>query len=119
MHIYFDESGDFAFPSDRFDAYVQAALICPTSLIDKIEHYVENAKSRLGVDELHATTLPDEELIEICRFIVGGTIALIAQVTDTDVMTQQQLPRIVLNRRPSLSRTFPTISRQTERGRGP
>jgi hypothetical protein len=29
MHVYFDESGDFAFASDRFDAYVQAALICP------------------------------------------------------------------------------------------
>src|SRR4051812_8974998 len=91
MHIYFDESGDFAFPSDRFDAYVQAALICPTSFVDKIKHYVENAKLRLGVEELHATALPDEELVEICRFIVDGPIALVAQVTDTDVMTQEAI----------------------------
>ena len=91
MHIYFDESGDFAFPNDRFDAYVQAALICPTSFVDKIEHYVEDAKRGLGVEELHATALPDEELVEICRFIVGGPLALVAQVTDTEVMTLEAI----------------------------
>src|SRR4051794_29196426 len=91
MHIYFDESGDFAFPSDRFDAYVQAALICPTSFVDKIEHYGDKAKARLGVDELHATELPDEELVEICRFITAGPISLVAQVTDTEVMNQEAI----------------------------
>jgi hypothetical protein len=60
VHIYCDESGDFAFPDDRYDAYVQAALICPTSFVDKLEHYVGNAKKRLGVGELHATALSEE-----------------------------------------------------------
>jgi len=91
VHLYFDESGDFAFPADGFDAYVQAGLICPTSFVGKIEHYVENTKKRLGVDELHATELPDEELAELCRFIVGGPLSLIAQVTDTEVMSDEQI----------------------------
>jgi hypothetical protein len=91
MHLYFDESGDFAFADQRFDAYVQAALICPDSFVDKIEHYVHNAKRELGVDELHAAELPDEQLIEICRFLDGGPLSLVAQVTDTRVMTDAQI----------------------------
>jgi hypothetical protein len=91
MHLYFDESGDFAFPADRYDAYVQAALICPTSFVGKIEHYVENAKKRLGVDELHATALDDAELVEICRFLDGGPLSVLAQVTDTEAMSDAQI----------------------------
>jgi len=91
MHLYFDESGDFAFPEDCYDAYVQAALICPTSFVGKIEHYVDNVKRRLDVDELHATKLPDGELIEICRFLDGGPLSLIAQVTDIQAMTDAQI----------------------------
>jgi hypothetical protein len=91
VHLYFDESGDFAFPAAGFDAYVQAGLICPTSFVSNIEHYVDNAKQRLGVDELHATELPDEELAELCRFIVGGPLSLIAQVTDTEAMSDEQI----------------------------
>lgn len=62
MHLYFDESGDFAFPADRFDVYVQASLICPDSFVDKIEHYVTNQQRELGIAELHAAELPDEKL---------------------------------------------------------
>jgi hypothetical protein len=91
MHLYFDESGDFAFAGDRFDAYVQAALICPDSFVEKIEHYVHNAKRELGVEELHAAELPDERLIEICRFLDGGPLSLVAQVTDTQVVTDAQI----------------------------
>jgi hypothetical protein len=36
VHYYFDESGDFAFPEGRYDVYVQAALICPDSFVDKV-----------------------------------------------------------------------------------
>lgn len=59
--------------------------------MEKLEHYVETEKSRLGVDELDATTLPDEALVEICRFIVSGPLAIVAQVTDTDVMTLEAI----------------------------
>jgi len=91
VHLYFDESGDFAFPADGFDAYAQAALICPDSFVDKIEHYVMNQQSELGVSELHAAELPDEKLVEICRFLTGGPLSLVGQVTDNKVMTDEQI----------------------------
>jgi hypothetical protein len=68
MHLYFDESGDFAFPADRYDVYVQAGLIGPDSFVAKVEHYVVN-KEELGVRELHAADLPDDELVSICEWL--------------------------------------------------
>lgn len=91
MHLYFDESGDFSFPSDHFDAYAQAALICPDSFVGKVEHFVANFACELGVEELHAAELPDEGLVDVCRFLDGGPISLVAQVTDTRVMTDAQI----------------------------
>lgn len=91
MQHYFDESGDFAFPADRFDVYVQAGLICPDSYVEKLEHYVANKKRELGVSELHATELPDEQLIEICSYIGKGPLSLVGQVTDTTAMTDEQI----------------------------
>lgn len=91
MHYYFDESGDFAFPEDRFDVYVQAALICPDSFVAKIEHYVDNLKRELVVDELHAVDLADDQLVGICRFVAGGPLSLVAQATDSQVMTLEQI----------------------------
>jgi hypothetical protein len=91
MHYYFDESGDFAFPEGRYDVYVQAAVICPDSLVDKVEHYVDNLKAALGVDELHAAELSDDQLIEICRFLGNGALQLVGQTTDTQVMTGEQI----------------------------
>jgi hypothetical protein len=58
MHLYFDESGDVAFPADRYDVYVQAGLIVPDSLVGKVEHYVANKKDELSVKELHTADLP-------------------------------------------------------------
>jgi hypothetical protein len=89
LHLFFDESGDFAFPDDRFDAYVQAVLICPDSLIKTIERYVAEKKAEWGLDELHAVELNDDQLWEICRFIRSTRLALLAQVTDTNAMTQK------------------------------
>ena len=45
MYFYFDESGDYAFPEDRFDCYVQAALICPDSVLPSISRFVEERKA--------------------------------------------------------------------------
>jgi hypothetical protein len=91
MHLYFDESGDFAFPTDRYDVYVQAGLIVPDSFVGKVEHYVANKKSELAVKELHAAELPDEELVAICQWLNSGPLSLIGQATDTAVMTAAQL----------------------------
>jgi hypothetical protein len=91
MHLYFDESGDFAFPADRFDVYVQAALICPDSVLETVEQFVAGMKRELGVPELHAAELADEQLVEICRFVGAGPLSLVGQVTDTTVMTGEQI----------------------------
>lgn len=91
MHYYFDESGDFAFPECSYDVYVQGALICPDSFVDKVEHYVDNLKGALGVDELHAAELADQQLIEICCFLGNGPLQLVGQATDTQVMTGDQI----------------------------
>jgi hypothetical protein len=91
MHLYFDESGDFAFPTDRYDVYVQAGLIVPDSFVGKAEHYVANKKSELAVKELHAAELPDEELAAICEWLNSGPLSLVGQATDTAVMTAAQL----------------------------
>lgn len=91
MHIYFDESGDFGFPVERYDVYVQAGLIVPESFADKLEHYVANKKNELHVEELHAAELPDEELEAICEWLNSGPLSLVGQATDTAVMTAAQL----------------------------
>jgi hypothetical protein len=91
MHLYFDESGDFAFPGDRYDVYVQAGLIVPDSFVDKVEHYVANKKEELGARELHAAELPDDELVAICEWLSSGPLSLVGQATDTTVMTATQL----------------------------
>jgi hypothetical protein len=91
MHLYFDESGDFAFPADRYDVYVQAGLIVPDSFVDKVEHYVTNTKERLGLVELHAAKVPDDELVGICEWLNSGPLSLVGQATDTAVMTTEQL----------------------------
>jgi hypothetical protein len=91
MHLYFDESGDFAFPADRYDVYVQAGLIVPDSFVGKVEHYVANKKSELAVKELHASELPDEDLVAVCEWLNSGPLSLVGQATDTAVMTAAQL----------------------------
>jgi hypothetical protein len=91
VYLYFDESGDFAFPADGFDAYVQAALICPDSYLDEMESFVTETKAALGVEELHATDLPEERLVEICAYISESPIQLVGQATDTAAMTDRQI----------------------------
>jgi len=75
MHLYFDESGDFAFPTDRYDVYVQAGLIVPDSFVSKVEHYVGNKNDELGTTELHAAELPagyaPDELTQIFMSMVS------------------------------------------------
>jgi hypothetical protein len=91
VHLYFDESGDFAFPADGFDAYVQAALICPDSYLAEMEEYVTQMKDELGVEEVHAAELPAGRLVDICRFIGASPFSLVGQATDTQAMTDRQI----------------------------
>jgi hypothetical protein len=87
MHIFFDESGDYAFPVDRFDCYVQAAVICPDSALAPAEAFVRDRCTAWGVEELHAHRLSAEQLHEVADFLSDGPIELCVQLTDTVLTT--------------------------------
>ncbi|MCW2920748.1 MAG: hypothetical protein JWL76_622 [Thermoleophilia bacterium] len=83
MHFYFDESGDFGFPTDRFDCYTQAALACPDSRSDALQSYVEDRCREWDVEELHATDLADDQIEALCRHIASEPFVLTVTAFDT------------------------------------
>jgi len=90
--LYFDESGDFAFPIDRYDAYVQAVLICADSTAEELDAYVAAKRREWSVEEIHGSDLTDDQLWEVCRFIRGAErLPLLVLATDTDVMTPESI----------------------------
>lgn len=91
MRLYFDESGDFGFPDDRFDAYTQAVLICPDSKLARVEEYVAAQCAEWGMDELHATSLSDDQLWQVCRFMRSERLPGLVQATDTNAMTRKTI----------------------------
>src|SRR5271169_1714920 len=91
MRFYLDESGDFAFPSDRFDAYTQAVVICPDSQFKPVESYVADRTAAWGVPELHGTELTDEQVWEICRFIRAQPLPALVQATDTTAVSLRDI----------------------------
>lgn len=51
MRLFFDESGDFAFPLDRFACYVQAGVICPDSYLEALGDFADDRlRSRPLID---------------------------------------------------------------------
>jgi hypothetical protein len=91
MHHFYDESGDFSFPPDRYDAYTQAVLICPDSKLADIDEWVNAKAAEWAVDELHATSLTDNQIFEICRFIRAQQLPLLVQATDTNGITRETI----------------------------
>lgn len=85
MHFYFDESGDFAFPDDRYDCYSQAGVICPDSRLADVEAFVAERCERWGVGELHAVELSPGQRVRVCRYVAQSDLRLVAQATDTDL----------------------------------
>ena len=86
MLFYFDESGDFGFPLDRFDSYTQAGVICPESETATVDNYLQDRCHRWGLDELHATHLSPGGRIHVCRFIAASNLQLVAQGTDSEMV---------------------------------
>jgi hypothetical protein len=82
LYFFFDESGDYVFPEERFDCYVQAALICPDSVLPAIAAFVDERMAAWGVEELHATELALDQRLEVARFIQESDSQLLAHVTD-------------------------------------
>jgi hypothetical protein len=93
VNLFFDESGDFAFSDGPFDAYAQAALICPTASLDHLDRFVSERSNELGLDELHAHKLSSRQLLEVCRFLGRSDCQLLASVTDTALITRGDIER--------------------------
>lgn len=90
--LFFDESGDFRFPeAGDFDFYVQAALICPDSRLASLEEFVEQCCAVLGAEELHGTELRSEQLFEVCDFLAGQDVHVLAFGTDTEIMSDRAI----------------------------
>jgi hypothetical protein len=89
VHIFFDESGDYAFPVDRFDCYVQAAVICPESALAAVEAFVCDRCAAWDLKELHAHRLSAGQLHEVAQFLADTPIELCAQLTDTVLTTPE------------------------------
>ena len=104
VYYFFDESGDFAFPDDRFDSYVQAALICPDSQLDEVERFVRQQRADWGVDELHATDLSAAQLLLIADFLHECPCHLLAHVTDTVLVTAKEIAQFRIDQAATPSR---------------
>jgi hypothetical protein len=106
MYYFFDESGDFTFPEDRFDSYVQASLICPDSELNAVDRFVSGRQAAWDVQELHATHLADDQLQDVADFINRSPCQLLAHVVDTVLVTTKQIAQFRLDQAATLSRNL-------------
>jgi hypothetical protein len=118
MYFFFDESGDYAFPSDRFDSYVQAVLICPDSQLSAVTAFVDDATTKWQVDELHASQLQPGQLMRIARFLGAGSCRLLAHVTDSLLVTQRQIAEFRLDQAATIKRNLDWYRRASTGARG-
>jgi hypothetical protein len=118
VFFYFDESGDYAFPDGEFDCYVQAALLCPDSVLPELERFVSGRRSEWDVDELHATELQPAQRLETARFIGDSDCQLLAHVTDTTLISKAKLEEFRLAQAAGLKRNLDWYRRESTRVRG-
>jgi hypothetical protein len=112
VHIFFDESGDYAFPADRFDCYVQAAVICPESVLASAEAFVRDRCVAWDLEELHAHQLSAEQLHEVAYFLSDSPIELCAQLTDTVLTTPEVIQSCRLDQAAAYERSIDNYRRQ-------
>lgn len=96
VHLYTDESGDFLFPDDGFDCYSQAVVICPDSCLGLVSDFVSGRCGRWGLEELHAHRMTGQMLLEVCDFISESGCGLLAMVTDTELVSADDIFRFRL-----------------------
>ncbi len=116
VHLFFDESGDYSFPTGRFDCYAQAALLCPDKLVGEIDDFVEGCKVAWSVDELHAAELTRPQLNEIAEFIARSDLSLLASLTDTELITTSDIERHRLDQAAITKRNLDWYRRASTRG---
>jgi Protein of unknown function (DUF3800) len=112
VHIFFDESGDYAFPADRFDCYVQAAVICPESALPSATAFVQDRCAAWNLTELHAHQMSADQLQEVAEFLAAGSIELCAQLTDTVLTTPEVIQSCRLDQAAAYERSSANYLRQ-------
>lgn len=118
MHFYFDESGDYAFPKERFDCYVQVALICPDSCLAPCADFVEAQKERWEISELHGVKLSSEQRLDVARFVGDGSCQLLAYLTDTVVDTPESIAEFRLSQAATIRRNLDWYRVESTKARG-
>jgi hypothetical protein len=118
VYVYFDESGDYAFRENGFDWYVQAALICPDSVLPSIDTFVEERKAAWGLGEIHASELDLDQLVEVARFIGQSDCQLLTHVTDTVLVTQRGIAQFRLDQAAALKRNLDWYRRESTKAIG-
>jgi hypothetical protein len=118
VHLFFDESGDYGFPADRFDCYVQAAVLCPDKLLPEIEQFVGSRKTAWSVGELHAAELTSEQLGELATLVAESELSGLAQVTDTHLVTRADIERHRLDQAAGTKRNLDWYRRESTKARG-
>lgn len=53
--------------------------------------FVSRCKANWRVDELHATELSPAQVLDIAQFLEGSGLALVATVTDTEMVTRSHI----------------------------
>jgi hypothetical protein len=106
MHFYFDESGDYAFPKEGFDCYVQAGLICPEDSLSAVSEFVTGRCAEWGVAELHALELEPDQRQEIADFLDYSDCQVLAHLTDTTLITRAHLEEFRLVQAAGLKRNL-------------
>ena len=106
MYLFFDESGDYAFPEDRFDCYVQAALMSPDRSLPAIDDFVRGRKQAWAVDELHAVDLEPAQVLEVAEFIGQSDCQLLAHATDAVLVTRADIAQFRLDQAARLERNL-------------
>jgi hypothetical protein len=91
MFFFFDESGNFEFPDDRFDAYTQAVVICPDSKMAALDEWAAEKRDEWDVEEFHAFELTDDQVWEICREMRTRGIPALVQATDTNAVSVKDI----------------------------
>jgi len=118
MHFYFDESGDYAFPEEGFDCYVQACLICPDSSLASVSEFIARRCAEWDVAELHAIELESRQRQEIADFIGHSDCQLLAHLTDTTLITRAHLEEFRLVQAAGLKRNLDSYRQASTRARG-
>ena len=69
MWFYFEESGDFGYPSAGFESNVIATVIVPDRELEKVESFVADANRRWRRSELKGKKMSPARRLQVCEFM--------------------------------------------------